>query len=488
MPKFYKYQLAVLISLFQMLFVHAQRQQTQLSSEEGDVITSNESLASDGESYTVFTIRNIFITGNKKTKENIILRELPFKIGQKYRIQQLVDRFELGRRLLMNTTLFHEAIISMKGFEGDKIDIAVEVSERWYVFPLPYLVPVDRNMNQWLFEQNADLSRTNYGLKVIHNNVTGRNDKLRLWFVTGYTKHVSFNYERPYIDKSMKWGLKITSSIGKRREINYSTLNNKQQFLKDDNSYLYYFSKTGVEVSYRNAIKVQHRLGINYITEKVSDTVVTLNPSYFPTGRKSLGYPEFYYTFQYYNLDYNAYPTKGYAAEASLYKKGVSQKINVWQLSTKAMGNWHLNPKTFFNTTVFACVKLPFRQPYSNQQLLGYNGIFMQGYEYYVIDGVAGAYLKASVTRKLFNFNINMPANRFVENKKIPFTIFARVFGNAGYVHHPEPGENLLANRFLTSAGAAIDILTFYDFTLKLEWTFNQLGQNGLFLHPKTKF
>ena len=482
MAKFYKYLLLFLFCVLQLLFGHAQ---TQLSIDAGDVLTNN--VNAGAEEYTVFTIRKIYITGNRKTKENIILRELPFKEGEQYRLQDLVNRFELGRRLLMNTTLFHEAIIALKSFEGNKIDISIDVSERWYIFPLPYLVPIDRNLNQWLFEQNADLSRTNYGIKIKHNNTTGRNDKLHLWLVTGYTKHISFIYERPFIDKQMKWGLRLYSSVGKMREINYCTLNNKQQFLKS-NTYLYSFSRSGIEISYRNAIRVQHRVGISYLTEKIRDTVIAMNPSYFPSDRKSLGYPEFYYTYKYCDLDYNPYPTKGYAVELSLYKKGVNKRINLWQVSGKANGNWHINPKTYFNTTAFASIKLPLKQPYSNQQLLGYNDIFMQGYEYYVVDGVAGAYLKASITRKLFSTNIGFPQTRFVENKKIPITLYARIFGNAGYVYHPDPGENLLSNRLLTSAGVGLDILTFYDFTLKLEWTFNQLGQNSLFLHPKTMF
>jgi hypothetical protein len=40
----------------------------------------------------------------------------------------------------------------------------------------------------------------------------------------------------------------------------------------------------------------------------------------------------------------------------------------------------------------------------------------------------------------------------------------------------------------LYSGGLGIDIITFYDVVIKLEWSFNQLGQNGLFLHRKTIF
>jgi hypothetical protein len=33
----------------------------------------------------------------------------------------------------------------------------------------------------------------------------------------------------------------------------------------------------------------------------------------------------------------------------------------------------------------------------------------MQGYEYYVIDGVAGGFTKATLSRRLFDFNLGLP-------------------------------------------------------------------------------
>ncbi|MBK7677811.1 MAG: hypothetical protein IPJ29_00045 [Chitinophagaceae bacterium] len=50
-------------------------------------------------------VGKIEITGNKKTKESIILREIPFKSGQTYSLKELVEKFETARRQLMNTTL-----------------------------------------------------------------------------------------------------------------------------------------------------------------------------------------------------------------------------------------------------------------------------------------------------------------------------------------------------------------------------------------------
>ena len=131
---------------------------------------------------------------------------------------------------------------------------------------------------------------------------------------------------------------------------------------------------------------------------------------------------------------------------------------------------------------------MPFTQPYVMQRLLGYNDAFMQGYEYYVVDGVAGGFLKTTLTRELFKVNMRKPFSKNEQSYHIPFRFFGKVYGNAGYVYNPEPGENSLSNQMLYSAGLGLDILTAYDFTIKLEWTFNQLGQNGLFLHRKSIF
>jgi hypothetical protein len=101
---------------------------------------------------------------------------------------------------------------------------------------------------------------------------------------------------------------------------------------------------------------------------------------------------------------------------------------------------------------------------------------------------MAGGYVKAALGRKLFGFKVGIPGTRKLAPKKIPFNIYTRVYGNAGYIYNKYPGENILANRMLYSTGIGIDIVTIYDFTFKFEWSFNQLGQNGLFLHRKTLF
>ena len=450
-----------------------------------DIATENSALKNGAENKS-FTVRNIFITGNRKTKKDFILREIPFKPGEGYPLSELVKKFEAARRQLMNTLLFNEVVVALKSFEEYNVDILIEVKERWYLFPIPYFKMIDRNINQWLVENNAKLNRINYGLKVLYNNTTGNNDKLNIWLMDGYTKQVSANYDRLYIDKNMKWGMNTGFSVGKNREVNYDTYNNKQLFFKDTNNYVRSFFRSYVEATYRRAIKTRHRFGISYVQEKVADTIVALNASYFKNGRDKIVFPELYYTMNYMDVDYNGYPLKGYTAEFSFAKRGFNKAMNLWELSMKASGSWEIANKLYFGTKISGELKFPFKQPFFNRRMFGYNDFFMQGYEYYVVDGVAGGYIKTSLTRELLNIYFKVKRKKQDESYRVPFRVYAKLYGNAGYMYNASPGVNSLSNKMLYSGGFGIDILTHYDFTLKLEWSFNQLGQNGLYLHKKS--
>ena len=158
-----------------------------------------------------FIIADILVNGNRKTKPYIIERELTFKRGDTILLADLIAKFEYARQQLMNTKLFNEVVVALKSFRGYLVDVEINVKERWYVFPIPYFKPVDRNLSAWA-DKNYSFERVNYGLKLYWDNVTGRNDKFKAWFITGYTHQFQFSYEQPYADKSLKHGYSISVS------------------------------------------------------------------------------------------------------------------------------------------------------------------------------------------------------------------------------------------------------------------------------------
>ena len=71
---------------------------------------------------------------------------------------------------------------------------------------------------------------------------------------------------------------------------------------------------------------------------------------------------------------------------------------------------------------------------------------------------------------------------------KIPFKIYAKTFADMGYSYSTQQFSSQLNNTFLGSAGIGLDIITFYDLQIRIEYSINQLGQNRLFLHNEKGF
>ena len=105
----------------------------------------------------------------------------------------------------------------------------------------------------------------------------------------------------------------------------------------------------------------------------------------------------------------------------------------------------------------------------------------------YVVDGVVGLLGKQSLRRSIGKLEI--PTGfRSRAHTVIPFRFYARAFVDVGYAHHPFDRLNSLTNRLLYTAGIGLDLVSFYDFVLRIDYGVNQLKENGLFLHVKTDF
>lgn len=431
-----------------------------------------------------FIIGEIVIKGNRKTQPHIVMRELPFKTGDSIQLPELVNQFEVARQQLINTRLFIEAVVSLKSIRGYFVDIAIDLKERWYVFPIPYLKPVDRNLAEWA-KQGYGTDRLNYGFKFTHYNFTGRNDKLRMWLVTGYTKQIQFQYDQPYADNTLKHGYKIGFSFNSRKEINYGTVNNQQMFTDTLDGIKNY--SANIEYNYRPGLRTFHSLRFSFSHMDVDNRVAALNANYFKDGRNAVQIPEISYSLRHINVDYVAYPLTGWMGEASILKKGIHTYTTMWQLSGKYTRAMDLGKKWYFGLQSQGVLKYPFDQPFYNTPMFGYGEFYLRGLEKYVIDGVAGMMSRQTFRRELLNFSLPT----FLASKthdRVPIRVYAKAYADFGYAMNRSSPENSLANRMLYTTGLGLDIVTFYDFVFRFDYSFNQLGQNGLFLHFKHEF
>ncbi len=436
-------------------------------------------------------VGHIHIKGNRRTRNYIVLRELSFHPGDTITLSQLIKAFREGHDRLINTHLFNDVVLYIDSVNGYTVNVGIDVKERWYIFPLPYFKPVDRNLSAW-GQRHYALDRVNYGGKFTHHNFTGRNDNLTAWLITGYARQFELYYNQPYADRSLRHGFGFGFNYIEQKELDAFTYKNQQGFINSDTiSYAGRYLSKSFSVSgryfFRPGLKVRHTLNLSFVSAKIDSAVLHWNPYYFNNGRTSVIYPEAIYRFNYTDADYVSYPLRGVIFETSLTRRGFGQDINLWQLDTRFVRSWPVAYKLWLNIQNNNLLKLPLNQPFYNQPFIGYGDIYLRGLDRYVIDGVAGGILRNTLMRELINVNIPV-ANPSAANDHIPVRIYATLFSDYGYAYNRDFRANSLVNRMLYTGGIGLDIVTFYDLTFKFAYSFNQLGQNGLFLHIRNDF
>ncbi|HVB03552.1 MAG TPA: POTRA domain-containing protein [Chitinophagaceae bacterium] len=433
-------------------------------------------------------IRHIIISGNRRTKDAIILHSFDLKPGDTLQYSNAMQILEDNRQELINTSLFLTVSVYFKSWSGKYTDVEVDVLERWYTFGFPIFSLADRNFNVWWVQEKHSLGRVNYGFNFFENNLTGKNDQVELTLQGGYTEHFALAYSLPYFNKSLRSGLGFSIGYNTAREIGYATDQNKLQFFSG-NSVINRQFKAGITYTYVKAIRFKHQVSLNYNYNHVADTLLMANPDFFPNSNPTLRYFELDYQFSYTGTDNWAYPLKGFNIYGLFSRKGLGifKGINQTEIYIQAAKYWRLFHATYFAAGIRGRVQVPQKEPYFLMTGMGYQEDYLQGLEYYVVDGSDFGILKASLKRKIIDLNMHFPFLP-IQFESIPVRVFLKVFGDAGYVANNMPGNNTLDNRFLYSGGFGLDIVTYYDVRLRLEYSFNQLGQKGLFLHSKSEF
>ena len=473
-------------SLFSLLALLSYAQKKE---QQNTGITSIAQLSKD--SAAKLCVKDIVIKGNKKTKSYLILRETPFKKGDSLMISDFTKELQLARQQVYNTTLFVEVNVDLLVIDATDVVVTINVKERWSIDPVPQFQLVDRNFNEWIKTYKGSLDRVNYGVKFVHYNLTGKKDPLRIYLINGYTRNVSFSYTNPYSNHSLDEGFSVVAGYSQNREISYKTSYNnkileykKGQFVRN-NAY------GGVGFSLRKGLFKRHYFNVGYTHFTVDDSVVTANynPHYFNSPGASKGVLDFVYRYQYTNVDNVAYPLRGTTAFLSISKRNIGFTGGLNMLSVEAGLNkyYSLGNKWYTGFQLNGKIKLPFEQAYLNQRGLGYGESYLRGLEYYVIDGVATALFRSTLKKKIFYFGVPFPFHSKTISK-IPFTFYAKTYGDLGYSYNKKTYDSYLNNRLLYTGGFGLDILTLYDINLRLEYSFNQLHENGLFLHTQGGF
>ncbi len=436
---------------------------------------------SDKEKSQKLFIKNIVFYGNKITKDKIIAREMSIQSGDSINTDELESLLEFNKRRILNLQLFSRVEYCIDRWDSSGIEIEYTVTEILYWLPSPIFSLADRNINVWWVEENHRLDRTNIGLELTRLNFRGRNERINAIVQVGYNKVFNLGYRIPYIDKGLKHGLNFGVSYSTGREINFMTDSNKILFYSNE-QYPYQKFQARFGTTFRKKYVAIHELQLSYNFFSITQSLFDRNPD-FLGGKKRVNYFELMYNYEYNNTDVRVYPTNGMDFRINISKKGLGIDKDINQFMIYNETSYYKKLSNAFSTSFVFRGRLSFddKQPYITNRALGYKNEYVRGYEYFVIDGSHYAILRSNLRYKLLDKLISQNIVKFI--KYIPVRLYAKVFDDVGYVKNQFPGNSFLNNRFLNGYGAGLDIVISYYAKFRIEYSFNHLMQNGLFLH-----
>jgi len=84
------------------------------------------------------------------------------------------------------------------------------------------------------------------------------------------------------------------------------------------------------------------------------------------------------------------------------------------------------------------------------------------------------------VPTRVQNFNF-IPSEKF---SKLYWALYLNIFADVAYVSDTRQNVyNPLANDVILGYGIGLDLVTYYDFVIRLEYSFNKMGESGFFIH-----
>jgi len=430
-------------------------------------------------------INKIFLTGNKITKSQIILRELLFEENDTLDSENFKLLIAQSKKNLLNTSLFNFVTIYVDSVFQNKYNITIDFIERWYIWPLPFFELSDRNFNVWW--KTKDFSKTDYGLYLVWDNFRGRKESLKLQLRFGFNETYSLSYNIPYIDKGKKIGMGISGGVKHNHEIPYLTYQNKQLFYKNELSYVQQNIVGSINFTYRKGIFNLHTVMLNYNDYIFSDTLLKLNSNF--AEQTNINFLSFYYQLKCDHRDSKSYPLLGYYYDIEFTKYGLgfleNKNISVAYMHTSIRKFWKLNKRFYLAEGINAKISSSAFQPYYLGRGLGFSNDFVRSYEYYVVHGQNFILSKSNLKFEMISPKIKHL--NFIPSKKfniIHYALYLNFFTDIAYVSDNQDGENnVLSNSILLGSGIGLDFVTYYDKVMRLEYSINKNGKSGFFMH-----
>ena len=435
---------------------------------------------------------NISISGNRLTHPNIILRELKFGVGDTLKIASLPDVLDHAKENIFNTRLFNFVTLDTTVDPlTNRMNLHIEVIERWYVWPIPYFQLSDQNINAWL--QTWDWTKLTYGIDFTFFNVRGRNETLKIITHLGFNQKYGFTYKVPYVNRKQTLGIGFGADVEINHQVAIQTIDNKPFYFNGTGNYPKELTYAFADLLLRPNIYVIHTLRIAYNHYYLQDTVLHM-PGFSLTFSNNQDFATLWYQYKNDHRDVQYYPLNGWYFDLEF-----NHSLPYWfthdtYIKSIFRKYFQFTDRWFYAFSLLGKLSFESQQPHYLQKGLGYGKEFVRGYEYYVVDGQHYLVFKnnlkfAIIPQRVEKLNF-LRSNKF---NTVPLALYGNVFADLGYVYAYKQKAygyddvyipfNSLQNAFMMGFGLGLDFTTYYDVVIRVEGSMNLLGKPGLYIH-----
>lgn len=401
----------------------------------------------------------MMVLGNIVTEKNVILREMTLAVGDTVSDEEI----EYCRTRIYSLGLFNRVDIEYPPI--DTTVLIITVNERWFIYPVPLLGVVDRDLSKWF-----------YGLGIVHHNFQGRNEKLFGGFVLGYNPWARFEYSSPAVFDQR--------DIFSTTTVSYSHLENKSLLSRGTGSN-FYETQYSISQTVGKRVDPYNRFwfssGFSYV--EVSEKLIGRTSS--PNGIDR--YLFFGIGISHDTRNLREYPTHGMFGSLSISKYGFGESYVDYVSTSLDIRRYNLIPFNIsFGVRGFTRIVFGPDVPNYHHTFFGFSerirGHFKEEMEGENIFG-ASAELRIPIVSSWYVYVPEVPVPQFATWR---FGLYAALFADAGNVWNKH--ETFRWNSIPSGYGGGLHFLFPYGYVFRIEYAWNEFGRGELVLDVGASF
>jgi outer membrane protein assembly factor BamA len=273
-----------------------------------------------------------------------------------------------------------------------------------------------------------------------------------------------------------------------QKEITIGTVDNERVFYKPQEGNARTYWHIDGDASLRPRHDLRYALRLSYTNAEITDTAAMKSDGYFAGSATTTAFLAAGASISWDTRDSRAFARTGTYADLKIDRLGLGllgeNEPDITTLFGSLKRWWTLGKRTGLALGAAGKTTIGGTVPYFVQEGLGYRHT-VRGYEYYVNDGQHYAMGRANFLLTLVQprdyYMAPVPLEAF---RTLHVALYLDLFTDVGRVWDDQYAElNPLNDEWLAGFGLGLDLVSSYDQVIRLEYSLNALGEDGVFLH-----